>query len=308
MTTIKDIAKLSGYSVSTVSRVLNNHPYVADDKRQKILAVIQELEYVPNGMARLLSLGKTGNIGVIVPFMNHPYFEQLVNGIVEAAFNQKYKVTLLPTGYDPIIEQKFLDEFSAKLFDGLIVTSRVCSVDTYLEYQQTNPIIFCENIASPEFGCAIIDREESFREVFSHLKNKGAKRVGVTLGRDENSSYSANKTLAVYQEYFGQIDEELIVRNCQTVEDGHRAGQHFEKQANLDAIFANGDEIAAGIKQMYPEKEVPLLIGQENLLISDVLHFSTIDHRLADCGRTAFDLFHRNSKEKIKIEHRFIQR
>ena len=73
MANIRDIAKMTGYSVSTVSRVINNHPYVDEKKREQILAVMKELNYVPNRSAQNLSYGKTKNIGVILPFINHAY-------------------------------------------------------------------------------------------------------------------------------------------------------------------------------------------------------------------------------------------
>ena len=96
---IRDIAKLTGYSVSTISRVINGHPYVDEEKRKEILAVMKEVDYIPNANARQLSYGKTKSIGVILPYTNHPYFDQLISGIIEAAFDYDYKVTLLPTGY-----------------------------------------------------------------------------------------------------------------------------------------------------------------------------------------------------------------
>ena len=75
MANIRDIARITGYSVSTISRVLNNHPYVTEEKREKVLAVMAELNYVPNRSAQNLSYGKTKNVGVVLPFINHAYFD-----------------------------------------------------------------------------------------------------------------------------------------------------------------------------------------------------------------------------------------
>ncbi|MDN6419078.1 MAG: LacI family transcriptional regulator, partial [Lactiplantibacillus plantarum] len=80
MTNIHDIARLSGYSVSTVSRVINHQKYVADDKRAKVEAIMQELDYVPNRVARDLSRGRTKTIAVVLPYANHPYFARVVDG------------------------------------------------------------------------------------------------------------------------------------------------------------------------------------------------------------------------------------
>ena len=64
MTNIREIAELSGYSVSSVSRVLNNPPYVSDEVREKILQIVRELDYTPNLVAKELSLGNTYKVGV----------------------------------------------------------------------------------------------------------------------------------------------------------------------------------------------------------------------------------------------------
>lgn len=63
---IRDIAKISGVGVSTVSRVLNNHPDVKESTRENVLRVIKESNYVPNNSARILKQNTTKNIGVLV--------------------------------------------------------------------------------------------------------------------------------------------------------------------------------------------------------------------------------------------------
>lgn len=105
MANIRDIAKITGYSVSTISRVINNHPYVDDEKRAKVLEVMAELNYVPNRSAQNLSYGKTKNIGVIIPFVNHAYYDQMLSGIMNAAFEHGYRISLLPTNYDQKLEK-----------------------------------------------------------------------------------------------------------------------------------------------------------------------------------------------------------
>ncbi len=74
MANIHDIARLSGFSTATVSRVINQQHYVAPSTRAAIQAVIDQLDYVPSTMAQNLSAGKTRTIGVILPHTDHPYF------------------------------------------------------------------------------------------------------------------------------------------------------------------------------------------------------------------------------------------
>lgn len=71
---IRDIAKISGVGVSTVSRVLNNHPDVKESTRENVLRVIKESNYVPNNSARILKQNTTKNIGVLVKGVFNPFF------------------------------------------------------------------------------------------------------------------------------------------------------------------------------------------------------------------------------------------
>ena len=79
--TIKDIAKLSGVGVSTVSRVLNNSPDVSDASRKKVLEVIKKYNYVPNNSARDLVRTKIDAVGVIVRGLQNPFFTGIIRSI-----------------------------------------------------------------------------------------------------------------------------------------------------------------------------------------------------------------------------------
>ncbi|MGH2202325.1 LacI family DNA-binding transcriptional regulator, partial [Enterococcus faecalis] len=69
-----EITQLSGFSVMTVSRVINHHPYVTEEKGLKIQAIIDELGYKPNILSRNLRFGKNNTLGVMVPYTYEPYF------------------------------------------------------------------------------------------------------------------------------------------------------------------------------------------------------------------------------------------
>ncbi|BDX43873.1 LacI family DNA-binding transcriptional regulator [Enterococcus faecalis] len=112
MTTIREIARLSGSSVTTVSRVINHHPYVSEEKRLKIQAIIDELGYKPNILARNLSFGKSNTLGVMVPYTNQPYFDAILSGIIHQAFQQGMMVSLLPTDYDKEVEKSYLEKMA----------------------------------------------------------------------------------------------------------------------------------------------------------------------------------------------------
>ena len=81
MATLKDVAKETGLTVSTVSRVLNNRGYISEETRKKVYEAMKKLNYRPNEVARSLSKQTTNTIGVIVPHIRHPYFAELISNL-----------------------------------------------------------------------------------------------------------------------------------------------------------------------------------------------------------------------------------
>jgi LacI family transcriptional regulator len=98
---IKDVAQLAGVSTATVSHVINGTRYVSDDIKQKVRAVIEERNYIPNLHARNLSSGRSTTLGLIVSDSANPFFPELVKSIQAQALAHGYDVMLTSTGYDP---------------------------------------------------------------------------------------------------------------------------------------------------------------------------------------------------------------
>lgn len=312
MTNIHDIARLAGYSVSTVSRVINHQKYVADDKRAKVEKIMHDLDYVPNRVARDLSKGQTKTIGVVLPYANHPYFARVVDGIVTAAFEAGYKITLLPTNYEMTIERQYLDQLRSKAYDALIFTSRSSSLATLEHYRKYGQIVCCEDPGEDRpLAAAYTDRLASFVSALTWAKTHGYQRMGVVLSRDNVISASTRLTRQAYEQVYGKLAAQNLYTGAVKYEDGYQAGAYFATVTPaVDAIFANGDDIAAGIQQYYIEKQltpVPV-IGQENLLSSRLLKFSTIDHHLEALGQAAFKLATGHSTTHELIKSKFIKR
>jgi DNA-binding LacI/PurR family transcriptional regulator len=290
---IKEVARLSNCSVTTVSRVLNHHPHVSEEKKQRILAVIKELDYAPNSQARDLILGVSKNIGVVIPNVNHSYFEKIISGVIESAFEIGYSVTLLPTNYNPEIEKSYFEQLKTKRFEALILTSKSNSLAEIEKYTKYGPIICCEDTKEYAISSVHVDRKKAYTEVFASLKEMGYQNIGVTINRSEEVSASSKINSESYEEVFGVSIEGKIVRDCSTMEDGKKAADYFfNSDQEFDAIVTNGDHVASGIYKYAKDRHLkqPLLIGQENLAISEVLSFTTVDFHLKEIGSAAFQL------------------
>jgi len=311
MSNIRDVARLSGHSVSTVSRVINNRSYVADDTKKDILDAMKELDYHPNDVARALSTGQTYTIGVVLPYLSIPYFQKLVSAITEVAFKEDYQVTLLPSDYNVDREIKYLEMLKHKAFDGLIFTSRAISFDKILEYKQYGTITCCEDTFDYPISCAYTNREESFINVLEKLKQLNFEHIGVTASRDEEFSQSTKVTKSSYQKVFGEsVAQKNLFMGAQNFNDGIEAAKYLLKlDPQTEVIFANSDQVAAGIirQLMVMNLDIPV-IGQENLDYSRLMNFSTIDHRLKEIGEYAFwSIFEKQIIKKM-IPSEFISR
>ena len=94
MASIREVAKIAGVSPSTVSRVMNGTAKVEEDKRQRVLKAMEETGFKPNELARALFKKSSKIIGVIVPTIENPYFNELARVIEEEAYQHGYKILL----------------------------------------------------------------------------------------------------------------------------------------------------------------------------------------------------------------------
>ena len=293
MANIKDVAQRSGYSVATVSRALNHHGYVSETAQAKIEAAIAALNYVPNGVAQDLSQGKTFTIGVVLPHMNHPYFNQLVHGILTAAFSSAYQISLLPSRYDVAVETKYLTQLKRKLFDGLIFASHEASLQYLTEHQSWGPVVVCEDPGDLPLVAVYPDRQAGYLAALQWLKQGGIHQIGFLFARPADQSATTAAALAAYRTLWPTAKAPLVVTDVLTYQDGYQIGTRLLAQGNWpQALFTNGDAPAAGLQAAFAaaHQPAPQLIGQENQLAGRLLNLPTIDNHLTEIGQQAFRL------------------
>lgn len=119
---IYDVAREAGVSPSTVSRVLNNRSNVKTATREKVLQVIEGKQYMPNSVARNLSVGVSRNIAFLVPDIENSFFGKILHGISDCAVENDYNVFMYGTDEDSQREHKILQNLQAELICGLIIT------------------------------------------------------------------------------------------------------------------------------------------------------------------------------------------
>lgn len=307
MANIKEIAALAGVSVTTVSRVLNNHPYVAPDKRAAVLEAMERLQYVPNINAVHLIKGKTSLVAVVLPRLDNPYLSAPVEGIMAAAGQYGYRIVLCQTNYDPEEEVRVLDMMKHKQVDGVIITSRAADWHRLIPYTSYGPIVVCEDAGEQPIACSYVDHRESFSIGLSYLVGKGHRHIGFCVGR--RHSVATGLRLQAYAEAMDRIAEskreEWQFYGALSMEAG---AETVRKLLQMDrrptAMLAASHQTAAGIivEARRLGLRVPedlAVIGFDRHPLAELLGITSVDQSNKDVGGAAFELMHRFLSEGI---------
>ncbi|HMH14654.1 MAG TPA: LacI family DNA-binding transcriptional regulator [Edaphobacter sp.] len=119
--TLEDVARAAGVGPMTVSRTINNHPYVAEDTAKRVRAAIRQLDYRPNHAARMLTGQLSRSIGLIVPDLADPFFSVVSHAVQETARENDYLVWLAASNDDPSIEAAQVEQMSHHPVDGILL-------------------------------------------------------------------------------------------------------------------------------------------------------------------------------------------
>lgn len=123
MATMKQVAEKARVSTTTVSHVINNTRVVSEDARERVLAVINELRYIPSAVARSLKNDKTHTLGMMIPNNSNPYFAEIIQGIEDESFKLGYNIILCNSYDDPKKQTAYTRVLMEKRIDGLILVS-----------------------------------------------------------------------------------------------------------------------------------------------------------------------------------------
>ncbi|GER74595.1 hypothetical protein BpPP18_26620 [Weizmannia acidilactici] len=231
MANIRDLAKMAGVSVTTVSRVLNHHPYVSEEKKKAVLEAIKATNYHKNINAVHLSKGKTKLIGVVLPFSDHPYFALLLKGIAKQALENNYKLVLFQTDYMESREMEALQMLEQKQIDALIICSRSCGLSIIKEHLQFGPIILCENMKGHQISSTFVNHYKIFFDALMYLYQKGHKTIGYCIGRKSGAnSWNRDRAYRDFLKKYGlPYYPEYVFDQCFHFEDGEKVIDQIKK-------------------------------------------------------------------------------
>jgi len=259
--TIKEVAEKAGVSVTTVSRVINGNPKVMQGTRERVYKVIRELGYVPNAMARGLTLGKTHTIGLILPEIADGFFSQVIRGADEAAVINNFHL-LVSTFHS----HRSDEELSFRLMnegrvDGLILMDPTLSDDFLTRFHRGSVpiVVLCKKTKYTNCKYIIIDDFQGAYQAVTHLIKHGYKRIAIIGGPYDN--YDASQRLAGYtsalKDYNIKLNPDYIVDGDFRWEGGESAMHTLLDLANPpDAVFAANDPMAIGAMEAVKKRKL----------------------------------------------------
>ena len=315
VTTIEDVARVAGLSRTTVSRVINNHPYVSEVKRKKVLNAMEELGYVPNSAARRLRNQKTETIAVIIPRITNPFFSKLVETLEIEASQSGYRLIMCQTSYHPEKELDYLELLRTRQVDGIILCSIHNKWENIEGYLQYGPIILVnEYDERAEIPMIKLDQIEGAYLATNHLLEQGHRLLMFCKGNEKNN-IGRDRELGfrkAVSEAGLNPDEQIYNQAAYTFEDGQNIFLQI-KEMNIrpTAVFAGGDEVAVGIINEAKRCgcKIPndlAVVGYDNQLISQLIEptLTTVDQPVDRLASKAIDILLKKiaSKDYIRKE------
>jgi LacI family transcriptional regulator len=301
--TMLDIATKAGVSKATVSMVLSKRDQsISEETKKKILRLAEELNYIPNSLARGLSTKKTGTIGIILPDITNPFFSSIARAIEDGANSLGYNVIFCNTDNEIDKEVEYIKLLISKIVDGVIFIAGGESSSSVEMLKGNNiPFVLVDRYIDnykDEYGVYLLNEKGVIKGI-EYLYNKGNRKIVFVQGR-ENIAVS-NERLKGYKyamNKYGIYDEKLIFKGNFNIEGGIKATEEIlNKLDKVDAIFYSNDIMALGgmkvlLRKGFKIPEDIRIMGFDNIDISQIFEpeLTTIGQPIYQMGKESCKL------------------
>ena len=297
----KEIARLSGVSTATVSRVINKDPRVSQKTRQAVEKVLDRYSYVANLNARNLRVVRTKTVGYLISSFNNPYFISIYEGLEEMLSTRGYNVIIGITNEDPKTQREAID---------LLLSYKVCGiVGSFVEIDETtrNKLRqMCDFVISldrriPDFETDYVGVDNIFGgiEQVRHAASHGHKKIAVIYGtQDSVGTERLGGYTSAMEELGLDIRPEYMVPGNFNEAESYRATLSLLHLADPPtAILAHNNMMCIGAYKAIRDMHLDIpddisLIGFDNFSLADYLGtgITLIEHPAYEMGQVAAQL------------------
>ncbi len=321
MATIREVAQLAGVSPATVSRVMNGTAKVDEEKRKRVEDAIRETGFMPNKLARALFKNSSGLIGLIVPNIENPFFNELARVIEEEAYGGGLHIVLCSSGNNTQKEADNIHMLEQMKADGIILITNGDHTESMIEKCPLPVIVVDRHITgSGEVAHIEADHYKGGRLAAQFLVDCGCRKIVCLRGPQEFTSGRLR-----YQGYCDVCREnglpERYVNTRYSFEAGTEAAEEMlDRFPEVDGIVAANDMVAISSYKVLRSKGIRVpediqIVGFDDISFSSLVSpaLTTIHQPIAEMGRKAVDIIFRYAEgreysEKNVFDVRLVER
>lgn len=300
MSTIKDVARETGLSLSTISKYLNGGN-VREENRQKIEKTIEKLDYSVNYFARSLKANRSMTIGILLPTISSPFFGRVVAAMDAELFKSGYQSVVCSYNFEHALELEKLEFLARRHVDGLIYVPEHATIEEVLPRVGKTPMILLDRtIEGAQCDSIVVDNLNAVYMATEQLISRGHRRIGLIAGPQRISTARERTTgyRRVLQDYAMPVDEGLIVMGDYAMESGSRLfNQLLDMPDAPTAICVTNYDMTIGAITAAHERGVALpeqidLIGYDNIDLCRIVGHSLeiVEQPMDEMGRAAAKL------------------
>jgi LacI family repressor for deo operon, udp, cdd, tsx, nupC, and nupG len=301
---IVDVAALAGVSAATVSRSLRGHSNVSSSTRQRVVEAARELSYVISPQASGLASGRTGTIGVVVPFVTRWFFANAVAGASNVLRDAGYDLLLHHLGSAATRDRFFERMPLARRVDAVLTLSLPLSEEHTLALRALDMPLVTLGAKMPGLNCVRIDDVAAASSAVYHLLHQGHEKIAMISGYDDDRDFgfasSCDRRLGfcTAMESAGLTvgDNDIVVATAYGIEGGAQAMTELLAGPRMPtAVVAEYDELAIGALRTLRRAGIAVperisVVGIDDHEMSSVVDLTTVAQPVQEEGAAAAQL------------------
>ncbi|HEX7858256.1 MAG TPA: LacI family DNA-binding transcriptional regulator [Sphingobium sp.] len=321
-TNIRDVAARAGVAIKTVSRVLNGHPYVSAETKQRVEEAMRALDFRPSIAARILSGAKSNQIALIYDNHSPYYMFQIQQGCWARCQQDGIRLLAQPVDVaDPTIGDQIRDMVSETHVDGIILSSPVTDCEPVLRALEMMDVPFVRISPSTNHSLTssvFMDDALAGDDQTTHLINLGHRRIGFIKGH--RSHGASDDRLSGYRRALDRagiaFDPMLVADGAFDFESGVASARYLlDLPDPPTAIFASNDDMAAGVLSVAHDRGIELpgqlsVAGFDDTILARSVWpaLTTIRQPMFELAYTATEILMAGETSHRRLPHELIQR
>jgi LacI family transcriptional regulator len=298
MSTIAEVARAAGVSVSTVSHVVNGTRYVSPNTAKAVNDAIAKIGYLPNTLARSLKLATTSCVGLAISALSNPYFSDIICAVESECARLGLMVFLSDTQDDPEKEMAVIRALHQRRVDGIIFAP-CAGAKQALDYlaDRKLPCVLIDRMADPRFDQIGVDNSTAMRVLVDHVVAQGHRNIGFVAGQPGFATTVeriAGFHAALKSHGIKAAPDSVITGNATTA-NATAAAHRLLSQAKPPSVIVTGNNLATiGVMRAVRERGLSIpgdlsLVGIDDFEWADLFEprLTLVEQPCAEIGRQA---------------------